>query len=164
MELYHFAVLFWQVLLGLYASVEQIGDFYNPNPAHNFHRVIRLTCSDIWSNPVYIRKSTLIKALYCSGNAVWISISDPVEFFSKTSPILIQFWIAEFGWIAIRKPDHVQHWFESLKKMKAVRSRLIPRKHRPTEILVLSTIFASFTLVWTLVHKVVCIAVSLWIQ
>ena len=43
-------------------------------------------------------------------NAVWISISDPVEFFSKSSPIQIRFWRAESGWIAIRRPDHVQHW------------------------------------------------------
>jgi len=41
-------------------------------------------------------------------NAVWISISDMVEFFPKSSPI--RFWSAESGWIAIRKPDHVQHW------------------------------------------------------
>ena len=43
-------------------------------------------------------------------NAVWISISDPVEFFSKSSPIRIRFWSAESGWIAIRRPNHVHHW------------------------------------------------------
>jgi len=43
-------------------------------------------------------------------NAVWISIFDPVEIFSKSSPIRLRFWIAESSWIAIRKPDHVQHW------------------------------------------------------
>ena len=30
---------------------------------------------------------------------------------SKSSPIRIRFCSAESGWIAIRKPDHVQHWF-----------------------------------------------------
>jgi len=34
----------------------------------------------------------------------------PVEFRSKSSPIWIWFWIAESGWIAIHKPDHVQHF------------------------------------------------------
>jgi len=49
----------------------------------------------------------MIKYFTAVIKAVWISISDPVEFFSKSNPI--RFRNAESGWIAIRKPDHVQH-------------------------------------------------------
>ena len=48
-------------------------------------------------------------------NTVWISISDPAEMFSESSPIRIRFWIAQPGWIAIRKPDHVQHWYTAVQ-------------------------------------------------
>jgi len=53
--------------------------------------------------PVYIRKIPLIKHSPAVINAVWISIADPLEIFSKSSPIRIRFWIAESGWIAIRR-------------------------------------------------------------
>jgi len=56
---------------------------------------------------LYITKQTLIKHFTAVINAVWITISDLVEFFRN--PIRIRFWIAKFGWIGIRKPDHVQH-------------------------------------------------------
>jgi len=32
----------------------------------------------------------------------------------------VRFWIAESGWIAIRKPDHVQHWCSSLLEVAGV--------------------------------------------
>jgi len=44
-------------------------------------------------------------------NAVWISISDPVKLFSKSGPNRIRFWCSESGWIAILRPDDVQHCF-----------------------------------------------------
>ena len=47
-------------------------------------------------------KKTLIKHSTTVINIVWISISDPVEIFSKSSPIRIRFSIAESGWIAFR--------------------------------------------------------------
>jgi len=97
------------------ASVEEIGDFCNPNPVQNFHWVIRSELNLIHLSKYSIQsglypKKTLIKHLTAVINSVSISISDPVEFFSKSSPIRIRFWIAESGWIAIRKPGHVQHW------------------------------------------------------
>ena len=70
------------------SSVEQIGNFWNPDPVQNFLSVIR---SD--PNPVdlskYLMQSglypkrTLIKHFTAVINAVWISISDPVEFFQN---------------------------------------------------------------------------------
>ena len=67
-------------------SVEQIGDFCNPNPVQNFHWVIR---SD--PNPVDLSKYLIQSGLYQKNttgkhftaviNAVWISISDLVKFF-----------------------------------------------------------------------------------
>ena len=99
-------------------SVDQIGDFCNPNPIQNFYWVIR---SD--PNPVYLSKYLIQSGLYPKNplikhyteviNAVWISIYDPVEFFSKSSPIRIRFWIAQSGWIAIREKDHVQRCHRS---------------------------------------------------
>ena len=65
------------------SSVEQIGDFWNPNPVQNF-------CWELWSdcNPVDLYKylfqyglypkKTLIKHSSAVINAVWLSISDPV--------------------------------------------------------------------------------------
>ena len=96
-------------------SVERIEEICNPNPVPNFQCVIRSDpiryyCLNIWSNPVDIWKKPLIKHLTAVINTVWISVSDPVEFFSKSNPIRVRLWIAESGWIAIRKPDHVQHW------------------------------------------------------
>ena len=77
-------------------SVEQIGDFFNPNPVQNFLSVIP---SD--PNPVDLLKyliqsglypkKTLIKYFTAVINAVWISISDPVKIFSKSSPTRIRF-------------------------------------------------------------------------
>jgi len=55
-------------------------------------------------------KKTLIKHLTALINAVWMSRSDPVEYFSKSSAVRIRSWIAKSGWIAIWKPDHVQRW------------------------------------------------------
>jgi len=67
-------------------SDEQIGDFCNPNPVQNFHWVFR---SD--PNPVDLSKHLIQSGLYPKNplikhftaviNAVWISISDPIEFF-----------------------------------------------------------------------------------
>jgi len=59
------------------------------------------------------KKNTLFTGKHFTAviNAVCISISDPVE--SKSSPI--RFQIAESGWIAIRKLDHVQHWYAAVK-------------------------------------------------
>jgi len=53
----------------------------------------------------FISEKTLIKHFTAVINTVWISISDPVECFSKSSPIRIRFWIARDP-----EPDHVQHW------------------------------------------------------
>ena len=58
----------------------------------------------------FISEKTLIKRFTAVINACCISISDPVEFVSKSSPNRICFWSVESGWIAIRRPDHVQHW------------------------------------------------------
>jgi len=52
----------------------------------------------------FISEKTLIKNWTALINPVWMSISDPVEFFSKSSPNRVRFWIAESGWIAIRTP------------------------------------------------------------
>ena len=54
-------------------------------------------------------KKTLITRFTAVINAVWTSMSDAVEFFSKSSPIRIRFWSAESGRITIRKSDNVQH-------------------------------------------------------
>ena len=67
-------------------SVEQIGDFCNPNPARNFHWVFRsdlhpVDLSEYLIQSDYVRKKILIKHFTALINAVWISISDPVEFF-----------------------------------------------------------------------------------
>ena len=95
-------------------SVERIEGFCDPNPVQHFQCVIQsysnpVTLSKYLTNPVYIRKKTLIKHSTAVINEGWTSISDPVEIFSKSSPILIRFWIAESGWMVIREPDHVQH-------------------------------------------------------
>ena len=102
-------------------SVEQIGDFWNPNLAQNFLSVIRSDPNPVDLSKYLIQsglypKKTLIKHTTEVINAVWISISDLVEFFSKSSQIRIRFWSAESGWIAIRRPDHVQHWRVLLKQ------------------------------------------------
>jgi len=96
-------------------SVEHIGDFWNPNPVQNFLSEIRS-----YPNSVDLSKYLIQPGLYPEKNsdkhftavicALWISISDQVEVFPKSSPIWIRFWSAESGWIAIRRPDHVQHW------------------------------------------------------
>ena len=75
-------------------SVERIGDFYNPNPVQYFHCVIQsdpnpMVLSKYLIRPVHIWKK-LIKHLTAVIKAVWISTSDPAEFFSKSSPI--RFW------------------------------------------------------------------------
>jgi len=104
------------------SSVEQIGDFRNPNPVQNFHSVIRSDPNPVDLSEYLIQsglypKNALIKHFTAVINAVWISISDPVESFSKSSPIWIRFRIAESGWIAIRKPDYVQHCCPEVKKL-----------------------------------------------
>jgi len=96
-------------------SVEQIEDFCNPNPIQNFHWVIRSDPSPVdllkyLIQSCFYLKKILIKHLAAVINAIWISNSDPVWVFSKSSPIRIPFWIAPSGWIAIRKLNHVQHW------------------------------------------------------
>ena len=82
-------------------------EILQPNPVQNIYWVIR---SDI--NPVDLSRysiqsglypeETLIKHHTAVIKPVWISISDPVEFFSKSSPSRILLWIAESVWIAIR--------------------------------------------------------------
>jgi len=73
--------------------------------------LIRQTCPNIWSSSVYIwenfRLSIILQWSMQFGYPYLIRLS-----FSKPSPIQIRFWIAESGWIVIRKPDHVQHWDE----------------------------------------------------
>ena len=81
-----------------YSSVEQIGDFCNPNPVQNFHWVFR---SD--PNPedlsIYLiqsglnPKNPLIKHFIALISAVWISISDPVEFLSKDTICIAAFYV-----------------------------------------------------------------------
>jgi len=95
-------------------SVERMEAFCDTNPVQYLHCIIQ-------SDP---NSEVLLKCLIQSGlnpkipliehltgviKTVWISVSDPVEFFSKCSPLRFRFWIAESSWIAIRKPDHVQH-------------------------------------------------------
>jgi len=75
-------------------SVEQIGDFCNPNPAQNFHGVIQADPNPVDVSKYSIQsglypKKALIKHFTAVINAVWIS--DPVEFFSKSSPNRIRF-------------------------------------------------------------------------
>jgi len=67
-------------------SVEQIGDFCNPNPVQNFHWVIRSDPNPVDLSKYLIQsslypKNSLIKHYTAVMNAVWISTSDPVEFF-----------------------------------------------------------------------------------
>ena len=95
-------------------SVEHIRDFCNPNPVQNFHWVIR---SD--PNPVDVSKYLIQSGLYRKNPLVkhyTAVINTGLDihvwsgwFFSKYSQTRIRFWIAESGWIAIRKPDRVQH-------------------------------------------------------
>jgi len=100
---------------GKQSSVERMEDFCDPNPVQYFQCVIQSNPNPVALSKYFIQtglypKNPLIKHLTAVINAVSISISDPVEISSKSNPKRIQFWIAQSGWIAIRKPDHVQHW------------------------------------------------------
>jgi len=69
-------------------SVEQTGDFWNPNPVQNFPWVIRSNPNPVNLSKYLIQsglypKKTLIEHFTAVINAVWISISDPVEFFQN---------------------------------------------------------------------------------
>ena len=92
-------------------SVERIGNFYNPLIQSNIFIVqsgpilIRYHCPNIWSNPAYYPKTPLIKHLTAVIYAIWISITDPVEIFSKSNPGPVKNPVG-----SIWKPDHVQHW------------------------------------------------------
>jgi len=57
-------------------NVERIGDFCNPNPVQYFHCEMQSE-----PNPVVLSKYLILSGFNP------ISISDPVEFFSKFSPI-----------------------------------------------------------------------------
>jgi len=80
-------------------SVERIGNFYNPLIQSNIFIVqsgpilIRYHCPNIWSNPAYYPKTPLIKHLTAVIYAIWISITDPVEIFSKSNPIRVRWRI-----------------------------------------------------------------------
>ena len=69
----------------VYSSVEQIGYFRNPNPVQNFLWVIRSDPNPVDLSKYLIQsglypKNPLIKHITAVISAVWISISDPVEF------------------------------------------------------------------------------------
>jgi len=69
-------------------SVEQIGDFWNPNPVQNFLSTIRSDPNPADLSKYLIQsclypKKSLIKDYTAVINAVWISISYPVEFFQN---------------------------------------------------------------------------------
>jgi len=68
------------------ANVERMGDFCNPNPVQYLHCVIQTHPNpEVLSKYIiqsgFYPKKTLIKHLTAVINVVWISVSDPVEFF-----------------------------------------------------------------------------------
>jgi len=84
------------VLSPIPTSVERIEDFCDPNPFQHFQCVIQsdpnpLTLSKYLIQSVLYKKKTQIKHWTAVINAVWTSISDPLEIFSKSSPIRIRF-------------------------------------------------------------------------
>ena len=73
---------------GLLYSTDQIGDFCNPNPFQNFHWIIKSDPNPLDLSKYLIQwglcpKKTLIGHSTSVINAVWISISDLVEFFQN---------------------------------------------------------------------------------
>ena len=78
------------------SCVERIEDFCDPNPVQYFQCVIQSNPNPVALSNCLIQsglypKNPLIKHSTAVINAVWISISDSVEIFSKSSPILIRF-------------------------------------------------------------------------
>jgi len=128
------------------ASVEQIGDFWNLNPVQNFLSVIR---SD--PNPVDLSKYLIQSGFYLK-KKLWLSIllQWSMQFgypylirlsFLKIQSNPVRFWSTESGWIAIRRPDHVQHCSLPAHPSDCAARQLVLNKSEISGILIQSKTF-----------------------